>query len=574
MPPTSLIHGPSQPALWHKTLSTVIDEQEARYGDRTAAIIPWQSVRLTYRDLAARSRIVANAVLGMGLTRGDHVGIMAGNCYEYLEVFLGCGRIGCPVIVLNNTYTPMELQNAAQRSSCKLVFISLKIGRNNLAKHVETLRGNQPTNTTIPELRRIVVLDLNASAPAGGVETQHYAAFVSSNELIVENTSSLNAVEELVSPQDVLNLQFTSGTTGSPKAAMLSHVNIINNARFVGHAMRLTPSDVVCCPPPLFHCFGLVMGFLASFCYGSAIVFPSDAFDADRVVEAMIRESATVIIGVPTMYLAELDAISRMKSRPRNLRTGLASGSSVSQALMDRLRAEMGVDKMLIAYGMTETSPVTFITSLEDGDDKGTSTVGKPLPHTAAKVVSPEGKTLGRGKRGELCTSGFGLQKGYWRNEEKTREVMRPDMDGNLWMHTGDEAVIDKDGYAKITGRIKDIIIRGGENIFPREIEELLMAHPSIVEASVVGVKDEKYGEVVGCFLKRAERASKLEDQAVRSHVLDHLGRHKAPQHIFWIGDAGVGTDFPKTGSGKHQKHILRDIGNRLVRQGEAWAKL
>jgi acyl-CoA synthetase (AMP-forming)/AMP-acid ligase II len=240
--------------------------------------------------------------------------------------------------------------------------------------------------------------------------------------------------------------------------------NLINNAQFVGGAMQLTPEDVICCPPPMFHCFGLVLGFLSSLFCGSSIVFPSDYFDVAKVVDAIIDEDATVLLGVPTMYVAELEVMANTGQRPRRLRTGLASGSTVSQNLMNQLRKTMGVEKMLIAYGMTETSPVSFITSLDDSDEKGTRTVGRVIPHTAAKVIDEKGNILFRGQRGELCTSGFVLQKGYWKNEEKTNEVMQKDENGILWMHTGDEAMIDADGYAHITGRIKDLIIRGSFN--------------------------------------------------------------------------------------------------------------
>ncbi|KAJ5141207.1 hypothetical protein N7526_002202 [Penicillium atrosanguineum] len=303
--------------------------------------------------------------------------------------------------------------------------------------------------------------------------------------------------------------------------------------------MQLTPSDIICCPPPLFHCFGLVLGFLSSFTHGSSIIFPSDNFDVHKVVSTIIAEHATVLLGVPTMYVSELEVLSKSDQRPQHLRTGLASGSAVSQGLMNELREKMGVQKMLIAYGMTETSPVTFITSIEDGDEKGTSTVGRVMPHTGAKVIGKDGVILGRGERGELCTSGFALQKGYWRNEEKTREVMRMDGDGILWMHTGDEALIDEDG-----------------------------------EASVVGIKDERYGEVVGCFLKKADGSSRIPEAEVKQWVSEKLGRHKTPEHTFWIGDQKVGSDFPKTGSGKHQKHLMRDLGNRLVQRDVVRAKL
>ncbi|KAL4863379.1 hypothetical protein BDV12DRAFT_189728 [Aspergillus spectabilis] len=561
----ALFYGPNKPELWRKTIASLIDEQENRFGDRTAIVVPWQSVQLTYRQLAERSRLLAKAMLDMGLKHGDCVGIMAGNCYQYIEIFLAGGRIGCPVVVLNNTYTAKELVNAVHRS---LLFISPTIGRRRLATHLAALTGETSPDPALPELRRVVLVGpIEAeSQQFGGVEVQGYNVFASTGESIFVNSATSQRAERKVSPEDVLNLQFTSGTTGSPKAAMLTHINILNDGRFVGAAMRLTPSDIIVSPPPLFHCFGLVMGFLASFIHGSSTVFPSENFDASKAVDALITYNATAILGVPTMFIAEMEVLARTRKKPRGLRTGLASGASVMPALMWQIKEVMGVQGMLIPYGMTEASPVTFITSFEDEEAKRVGSVGRVLPHTAAKVVDPQGNIVAVGKRGELRTSGFALQKGYWRNEEKTREVMKMDEDGRVWMFTGDEAVLDEGGYARITGRIKDIIIRGGENIFPLEIEERLMAHAFIAEASVVGIKDEKYGEVVGCFLKKAEGAAKISDEGVREHVSSHLGRHKAPHYIFWIGDAGVGSDFPKTGSGKHQKHILREIGDRLVK--------
>ncbi|KAL4928613.1 uncharacterized protein BDV17DRAFT_298521 [Aspergillus undulatus] len=542
----SLVHGPKEPPLWlDKTLCAVIDQQEASYPDRTALIVPWQSTRLSYHQLAERSRVVAKALLGAGLRHGECIGIMDGNSYEYIEVFLGAARIGCPVVVLNNTYAPDELRNAVYRSSTILaVFIAPKIGTLGLMRHVENLHDRSSKNPPLSELDSASeILDTynNFLHPrfAGDIE-----------KMLLQAQAAL-------APEDVLNLQ-----------------NILNNARFVGNAMRLAPSDVVCCGPPLFHCFGLVMGFLASFTYGASIIFPSDHFRASCVVEALMAEDATVLLGVPTMFISELEVLTKTGQKPRRLRTGLASGSPVSQTLMNEIRARMGVDKMLIAYGMTETSPVNFITSLDDPEDKRISTIGRVMPHTVAKVVDKQGKIIPRGQRGELCVGGYALQKGYWKNEEKTREVMKYDANGVLWMHTGDEVMIDEEGYGHITGRIKDLIIRGGENIFPREIEDRLVAHGSIVEASVVGIKDEKFGEVVGCFLKLTPGCQRVQDAEIQQWVGGSLGRHKAPQHVFWIGDVAVGDDFPKTGSGKHQKHLLRDLGNRLVVQRKMRARL
>ncbi|KKK15418.1 hypothetical protein P175DRAFT_0559879 [Aspergillus ochraceoroseus IBT 24754] len=563
VPKLSLIHGPKEPEIWsNKTLCDIIDEQTNRYADRPMLIVPWQSTRLSYHDLAERSKTVAKAMLHFGLRHGDCIGIMDGNSCEYIEVFLGAARIGCPAVVLNNTYTPDELKNAVYQSSCKTVFITPGIGTRSLIGHIKLLQSAKQRGPDLRDLQQVVYLRGNVGGLAGGM-IQSYTSFIAQGHSRDKDTL-LEQATKMLAPEDVLNLQFTSGTTG----------NILNNARFVGDAMRLTPDDIVCCGPPLFHCFGLVLGFLASFCYGSSIVFPSDYFRASSVVDALLNENPTVLLGVPTMLVAELEVLSKTGQKPRRLRTGLASGSAVSQVLMNEIRERMGVDKMLIAYGMTETSPVSFITSLDDPDQKRISTIGRVMPHTSAKVIDKEGNILPRGQRGELCISGYALQKGYWKNEEKTREVMRQDENGVLWMYTGDEVMIDEAGYAHITGRIKDLIIRGGENIFPREIEDRLASHPNITEASVVGIRDERYGEVVGCFLKAAMCCHKIPDNEIRKWVERKLGRHKSPSYVFWIGDTGVGNDFPKTGSGKHQKHILRDIGNRLAGHTKTRARL
>lgn len=319
-----------------------------------------------------------------------------------------------------------------------------------------------------------------------------------------------------------------------------------------------------------------------------------DEFDPEKVVDAILDEGATAVLGVPTMFLAELEIFKRRSTRPTTVRTGLAAGSSVPQTLMNRIRDEMGCDGMLIAYGMTETSPVTFITALDDPMDMRLRSLGRVLPHTGAKVVDPQThQILPRGSRGELCTSGYALQREYYENKAKTEEVMIRDADGVLWMHTGDECFIDEQGYCFITGRLKDIIIRGklallttvhsasltsskgGENIYPREIEEHLLQHKGIEEASVVAVKDERYGEVVGAFLRaNAAHKPRLSTEEVQEHVKAGLGRHKSPHYVFWIGDEGVGEDFPKTGSGKHQKHIMSALATTLLSAQNIKAKL
>ena len=360
--------------------------------------------------------------------------------------------------------------------------------------------------------------------------------------------------------------------------------------------MALTPKDILCCPPPLFHCFGLVCGFLSAITNGSAIVFPNDQFDPLLTVDALYNEKCTALLGVPTMMIAALSANRERKHKITAVRTGLAGGSAVPVSVMKQLDQDFGCQRMCIIYGMTETSPVTFMTTVNDPQEKREKTVGAIMPHTRAKVVDREGKIVPRGTPGEICTSGYALQLGYYKNEAKTAEAMKTDENGIRWMYTGDQGLIDEDGYCVITGRIKDMIIRGksklnfpkvegqtyltcqptgGENIYPAEIEERMIEHPAIVEASVVGIKDEHYGEAVGAFLKvRNPNDSRPDLEEIRAFIKETKGSHKAPQHVFWIGDPGVGDDFPKTGSGKHQKHILRAISEKLLTASQPKAKL
>ncbi|KAJ9606279.1 hypothetical protein H2200_009240 [Cladophialophora chaetospira] len=595
----SFVSGPTTPALWEDTLGGLINRQAINYGDHTAAMFSWQqNHRLSYRDLATRSEAVAKSLLARGLKHGDNIAIMAGNRYEYIQTFLGAARIGCPFVVLNNTYTAKELISALNVTSCKLLFIASNIRLKDLSDHIRAVTMEL---SSLP----CVLLPSTVGTSFDATRLCEYSSFLSEGWKV--SIPKLIQAEGLVKNSDVLNLQFTSGTTGAPKAAMLSHKNIINNARLFGNAMKLSSSDIVCCPPPLFHCFGLVMGFLTSFLHGSKIVFPCDQFDADQVVEALHEHRCTVLLGVPTMFITEIEANKAKGLDISSVRLGVAAGSSVAPTLVKQLAREFGIQSVLIAYGMTETSPITFMTSLDDNEDRRSNTVGRVFPHTAAKVIDRNGNIVPRGVRGELCTSGYALQKGYYNNPTKTDEVMKRDSNGTLWMHTGDECVIDDEGYCSVTGRIKDMIIRGeypgpefpylkadltcsdpgGENIFPHEIETLLSTHPSIAEASVVAIRDARYGEVVGAFLRQHPQPGCITpninlsaDPSVRTlsrpswtkingFVRRSLGSHKAPRYVFWIGDEGVDDDFPKTGSGKIMKHVLRDVGERLVKEGK-----
>ncbi|CAK1360233.1 putative acyl-CoA synthetase [Cercospora beticola] len=559
-PELSILNGPTDQPLWTITLGSLIDFQARAHGDRTALVVPWQNVRRSYNDLATRSKIIAKALLQSGLRYGDCIGIMAGNCSEYIEVFLGAARIGVTSVVLNSNYTPTELCNAISFSDIKQLFIARFPGpKLNFTAHIERVSS---TNKNL----KIVVFDDEEYAQRKGLPVQHFDTFYAKGQASDISDTDMMHKQALVRPADTLNLQFTSGTTGAPKAAMLSHANLINNANLLGDRIRLTETDIICCPPPLFHCFGLVMGFLCAFTRGSSIVYPSQQFDAALVLKAIEIERCSFLHGVPTMFTAQLDENTKRNYDLKSLKVALAAGSQVPQKLVNRLEKEMGISRVLIAYGMTETSPVTFCARSDDTIEQRLSTVGTLLPHTGVKVVDLDGRVVPHGIAGEICTSGYALQKGYLKDIKKTDEVMETDASGICWMHTGDQGVLDKDGYLRITGRIKDLIIRGGENIVPAEIEERLLAHPSIVEAAVVGVPHEKYGEAVACFLRQAEQNQRPTGAELAAWVRETLGRHKTPEYVWWVGDNGVGDDFPKTASGKHQKHILRSIGTEIIK--------
>lgn len=558
---SSLTHGPTDIPLWHKTIGAILKEQAQQYGDRTAIIVPWQNARLSFQDLQTSSEATARALLATGIRMGEMVAIMAGNRIEYIDFFLAAAKIGCPLVVLNNTYTPTELVSALSRTCAKVVLIADNISSRSLSIHIEKIKTSRATGE-LPALGHVVTLSSRSEKgsryPAGT-----YKSFLEGGSRVSVN--KLRAAEGAVKDEDVVNVQFTSGTTGLPKAALLTHRNILNNGRFVGTRMHLTSEDIVCCPPPLFHCFGIVMGFLNTLSHGASIVFPSDTFDPSLTLDAIAAECCTALLGVPTMFIAQLENLKSKPYKINTVRVGLASGAPVPIALQERLSKEMGMSGVLIAYGMTEVSPVSTMMDVGDPEIRKKGGLGRVMPHNSVKIVDLEGRILPRGSRGEICSSGYALMKGYLNNSKATNEAMRRDENGVLWMHTGDEGIIDDQGYAHITGRIKDMIIRGGENIFPAEIEERLLTHSAIAEVSVIGLPDEKYGEIVGCFLRAVEGETKPGDAEIRQWVGSKLGRHKIPTWIFWIGQQGVADDFPKTGSGKHQKHLLRALGVKLL---------
>ncbi|KAI5846820.1 long-chain-fatty-acid-CoA ligase [Tricharina praecox] len=547
LPRLSVLHGPTSTPLLTLTLGSLLRTQATRFAERPAVTVPWTSTAWTYADLDGEADRLARGLLALGVGHGDRIGIMAGNSAEYVAVFFAVARVGAVLVVLNNTYTTTELDFAVAHTGCKVLFITPTIGRHDNAASLSTQTTPQGT------LELVVILR--------GTYTDFptYADVITAGQAV--ESADLKAAEAKTSMHDLVNLQFTSGSTGNPKAAMLSHHNLVNNSLFIGQRMDFTPADILCCPPPLFHCFGLVLGLLACINHGASIVLPSETFDPSAVLTAINSHSCTALHGVPTMFSALL-SLPRPAGWRSSLRTGIIAGSPVPAPLMKRLFSELGMREYTSSYGLTEASPTCFNAHTDTRLDLRLRTVGKIMPHISAKVVvSGTTAPVPVGVRGELCIAGYALSGGYFRAPDKTRETFRVHEDGRRWLHTGDEAYFDDEGHCVITGRFKDIVIRGGENIYPAEIEERLVEHPRIEAAAVVGVKDEKYGEAVGCFLQ-GERTS---DEEVRDWCRQRLARFKAPQYVFWVGRGEAVEDWPKTGSGKILKPGLRTAAEEIV---------
>lgn len=545
----------------------------SQHGDRPAVISREQGRRSTYYELDQQSNVLARGLQSLGVKKGDRVCVSLGNNLEFATLTYALFKLGAILVPLNPAFTAKQIASAFNVLSATHLIIGaetnlpFKPPRSNvpiLETLVPDLKAKQVQSELIPSLKHVVVLDNSSSR----IDTTLYTSLTQFRTLASDSDTSAVKISETLSNNEIINIQFTSGTTSAPKAACLSHRSILNNGQQIGDRMLLTPKDVVCCPPPLFHCFGCILGYMATATHGSAILFPSEAFNPLASLKAVQEEKATALYGVPTMFLAELELIAN-KTVPyegfQYLRTGIAAGSSVPAELMRKLHKILNLTELTICYGMTETSPVSCMTTTDDPIDKRINTVGRLMPHVEAKIVDPHdrSKILGIGERGELAVSGYLVMKEYWGNPKKTKEDLFPDETGKYWMHTGDEACLDADGYVSITGRIKDLIIRGGENIHPLEIESCLLEHAGIKDASIVGVKDEKYGEVVAAFVKKHSNpeGDTLDVQGVRDFVRSHLSHHLVPKWVFFVDE------FPTTSSGKVQKFKLREEGERLVKE-------
>ncbi|MGA5121995.1 AMP-binding protein [Streptomyces pseudogriseolus] len=521
----SYSHGTSGTTLLGDTIGADLDRAVAAWPGREALVDVPSGRRWTYAEFAARVDELASALLNSGVTTGDRVGIWAINCPEWVFTQYATARIGAIMVNINPAYRTHEVEYVLKQSGIRLLIASVSHRTSDYRAMAEEVRGR------CPELREVV-----------------YIGDPTWDALTARATPDPEYPE--LSCDDPVNIQYTSGTTGFPKGATLSHHNILNNGYFVGELIAYTEQDRVCIPVPFYHCFGMVMGNLAATSHGACMVIPAPSFDPAATLRAVQQERCTSLYGVPTMFIAELNLPDFASYDLTSLRTGIMAGSPCPVEVMKRVVAEMHMEQVSICYGMTETSPVSLQTRMEDDLEHRTGTVGRVLPHIEVKIVDPAtGVTVPRGTSGELCTRGYSVMLGYWDEPEKTAEAI----DRGRWMHTGDLAVMRDDGYVEIVGRIKDMIIRGGENIYPREIEEFLYGHPKVADVQVVGVPHERYGEeVLACVIPR-DPADPLTLAELHAYCDGQLAHYKVPSRLELL------ETFPMTVSGKVRKIELRE---------------
>ena len=542
----SYVHGAIDIPLLGETLGANLDRTAARVPDSPALIVPSQDVRWSYHELARRADAFAAGLLALGLRPGDRVGIWSLNNSEWVTAQFGTAKAGIILVNINPAYRVAELEFALNMVGARALITATSFKTSDYIGMLTELAPELPSSepgmlraTRLPALEWIIQIGGSSpgTLPFGQVPTRATDA----------SRGELARLQPLLQFDDPINIQFTSGTTGVPKGASLTHHNILNNGYFIGRAMRLTEADRLCIPVPLYHCFGMVLGNLACTTHGAAMVYPGEGFDPIAVLETVASERCTGLHGVPTMFIAELEQPEFDRFDLSSLRTGIMAGSVCPIEVMRRAVERMNLREITICYGMTETSPVSFQSSTDDPLERRVSTVGRVHPHLEVKIVDTEGRIVPRGVPGELCTRGYSVMLGYWNDPERTAGVI----DAARWMHTGDLAVIDGDGFCTIVGRIKDVVIRGGENVYPREVEEYLYRHPAIQDVQVFGVADARYGEELCAWVKlRAD--SDLTEDSVRAFCRGQIAHQKVPRYVRFV-DA-----FPMTVTGKMQKFLMR----------------
>jgi fatty-acyl-CoA synthase len=544
----SYVHGSSDKPLIGETLGEHFDRVAARWPDCDALIVRHQDVRWTYRQLKAQVDAFAAGLLALGLEPGDRVGIWSPNNSEWVITQFATAKAGLILVNINPAYRLAELEYALNKAGCQALITATAF---KTSDYLGMIRDLAPEIATAPpgKLRAAKLPALRAVIRIGGGPEPGILAFDEIAALADDShRARLAALAAELQFDEPINIQFTSGTTGFPKGATLTHHNILNNGFFIGETMRLTKQDRVCIPVPLYHCFGMVLGNLACVTHGAAMVYPCEGFDPLAVLETVQAERCTGLYGVPTMFIAELGHAEFSRFDLSSLRTGIMAGSPCPTEVMKRVNAEMHMSEVTICYGMTETSPVSFQTAADDPLEKRVGSVGRIHPHVEVKVVDADGRIVAPGTPGELCTRGYSVMRGYWNDAERTAEVI----DAGRWMHTGDLATLDAEGYCNIVGRIKDMVIRGGENIYPREIEEFLYRHPKVQDVQVIGVPDVKYGEELCAWIK-AKPGCAVTAEEIKAFCQGQIAHYKIPRYVKFV-DA-----FPMTVTGKIQKYLMRE---------------
>ena len=534
--------------LLSKTIPEIFSETVASHGAREAAVFAGQGKRFTWTELAETVDAFAAGLLALGLEKGDRIGIWSPNRWEWLVTQFATARIGLILVNINPAYRLIELEYALNKVGCKALVTAVSFKSSDylgmLAKLAPELARAEPGKLAarkLPSLKAVVRMGDDNSP--GMFNFGDVLAMGGRDE-----HDSLDRISEGLEPDEPINIQFTSGTTGAPKGATLSHDNIVNNSNFVTAAIKLTADDRLCIPVPLYHCFGMSMGTMGCVTKGAAMVFPSEGFEPGATLKAVAEERCTGIYGVPTMFVAMLDRPDFKSFDLSSLRTGIMAGSPCPIEVMKKVVSLMHMGEVTIAYGMTETSPVSFQSGTDDPLERRVSTVGRIQPHAEVKVVDAEGGTAAVGEPGELCTRGYLVMKGYWEDEDRTAEAI----DGEGWMHTGDLGTIDAEGYCNIVGRVKDMVIRGGENVYPREIEEFLYRHPKVKEVQVFGVPDEKYGEELAAWIVLAPGQAATEEE-IREFCAGQIAHYKVPRYVRFKDS------LPMTVTGKPQKFLMRE---------------
>jgi fatty-acyl-CoA synthase len=544
----SFVSGTGDRPLLYRTVDGVLKSAVDEAPDRLALVVPYQSIRLTFAQFDREVERVARGMVACGLKPGERIGIWAPNCIEWLLTMFGAARAGLILVNINPAYRTTELEFALRLVGCRALVFAPRFKGSDYAAMLHSLipeLGSAAPGrlfcAAVPELRLLIGL---GAEPLRGVLS--FEDLRASGHGLDE--AVLRSIGQDLDADRVFNIQFTSGTTGTPKGAALTHFNIVNNGFFVGEGMRLTANDRVCIPVPLYHCFGMVLGVLAAMTHAAASVFSGDSFEALAVLQTVAGERCTALYGVPTMFIAELDHPRFGDFDLTSLRTGIMAGSPCPIAVMRRVVAEMHMPEVTICYGMTETSPVSFQSRHDDSVERRVTTVGRVHPHVQVKIIDLEGHVVPRGTAGELLTRGYSVMRGYWEDPDRTREAI----DEGGWMHTGDLAVIDEEGYCNIVGRVKDMIIRGGENVSPREIEDFLYGHPAVLDVAVVGVPDAKYGEAVCACIRLRAGVHATEDE-ILEFCRGRIAHYKVPRYVRFVDS------FPLTISGKVQKYLIRE---------------